>query len=1158
VNTIDVLVSHPAVHALGWTLIYFVWQGAFVAALLAGMLAALRNRSAHARYLVACMALLAMATLPPITLRAVAEHGRRTTNTTLRTPAVEPSRHPVRLRPTTPEHTPPPAAILEPRRVEHAPATVAVRLQPTWRQRATALLEPLLPWCVTGWATGVILLSAPLIGGWRHVQRLKRRATQPVLGDWQVRFARLTRQLQISRPVCLLESALTQVPIVIGWLRPVILLPASVITGLTPEQIEAVLAHELAHIRRHDYLVNLVQSVIETLLFYHPAVWWVSRRIRVERELCCDDWAVRVCGDALTYAHALAELEQQRATGLAPAATGGTLLGRIRRIVGVPVAPPPLSRGWVAGVVSLVAVVGVACALWLASGPAAAAALQDTLRYRPIPANAGPTPTITGVVTDQEGRPIAGAPVFAVQHSDEENPPQRTQRTDAGGRFTFEDLKPDGYWRFYVDDPRFGREWDRERVLHLPVDGADLPLRVRLYPPQLFTGTVVDEAGAPVPDVKVTLVREWLPGAAEQNPVQGWLAFDLQTTMTDRDGRFRLERLRPGEIVLMLEHPDFARTLSGILSVAAGEARVTIRKGLTLHGRVLADGKPLPKVAVKAGAPNASHRSMGEWKLVTDDAGEFEIRHIVNFLEPEGQFVATVTVSVDDPAWQSDWYGVYQLDEQTLPAVGIHAWAREGASREPTMIKLGAADEEKRGRAAGAARGVAKVEIRVAGGTTEASTSPRSVYLYGVDESIKDVYRMGDVGADGTLVFAGLRAGHYRIASDNYPGRDVELAEDQSVQVIMEKGAGRIRGLLRVGGEPVTGAAVAKASVRADVATGGSRGGFEQFTGSVAENGGYTINGVPPGPCALVVSLSRSGSHYYAVTATAGITHYDVDLPQGQMTVHLPASVIDAQNPPHLLVHQHDDAAFSDFASAWLAFDASGNCSVQNLAPGDYVLSVTIPGQIGPRLGTARLEGPTAHVEVELGAPEHTGWIAGALRNLPLPVGVLDSTGLMVAAVPKGDRGYDLAACHYGTANPANGTYRLTDLPAGTYALRLMGLSPTEVPVFWGPDVEVREGLVRELDLTIPPSRAVLIRLTYDGPQPPWAVWRLRFPNGAVEPSGGILGSHGTNIVAPVMAFRLPFGEYVLEADFGTDTPVVRAFIVEPGDAVQEIAVSRP
>ena len=111
---------------------------------------------------------------------------------------------------------------------------------------------------------------------------------------WRQSLRRLCGQLRIRRPVRLLESALVDVPMVIGWLRPVILLPASALSGLTPQQLEAIIAHELAHIRRHDYLINLLQSLIETLLFYHPAVWWVSRQIRREREHCCDDLAVAV------------------------------------------------------------------------------------------------------------------------------------------------------------------------------------------------------------------------------------------------------------------------------------------------------------------------------------------------------------------------------------------------------------------------------------------------------------------------------------------------------------------------------------------------------------------------------------------------------------------------------------------------------------------------------------------------------------------------------------------------------------------------------------------------------------------------------------------------------------------------------------------------
>jgi hypothetical protein len=162
-----------------------------------------------------------------------------------------------------------------------------------------------------------------------------------------------------------------QVPAVIGWLRPIVLLPASALTGLTPLQLDALLAHELAHVRRWDYVVNLVQSVIETLLFYHPAVWWVSRQVRQEREHCCDDLAVAVCGDAVVYAKALVGMEGLRvpAPAFAVAAGGGSLLSRVRRLV-APAAPEFLPR-WHAGLAAVTLTVAIGGGASLAGANAA-------------------------------------------------------------------------------------------------------------------------------------------------------------------------------------------------------------------------------------------------------------------------------------------------------------------------------------------------------------------------------------------------------------------------------------------------------------------------------------------------------------------------------------------------------------------------------------------------------------------------------------------------------------------------------------------------------------------------------------------------------------------------------------------------------------------
>ena len=135
---------------------------------------------------------------------------------------------------------------------------------------------------------------------------------------WQERLDSLCEQLRVSRGVRLCESALVEVPTVIGWLRPVILVPASLFTGLSAPQLEALLAHELAHIRRYDYLVNLIQTAVETLLFYHPAVWWVSAQVREEREHCCDHCVVRQTGNAREYARLLAQLAEPAFGTVAP------------------------------------------------------------------------------------------------------------------------------------------------------------------------------------------------------------------------------------------------------------------------------------------------------------------------------------------------------------------------------------------------------------------------------------------------------------------------------------------------------------------------------------------------------------------------------------------------------------------------------------------------------------------------------------------------------------------------------------------------------------------------------------------------------------------------------------------------------------------------
>jgi TonB family protein len=290
----------PLALAISRALIHFVWQGAIAGLLLSMVLYAMRQRSANVRYIVSCAAMLILALLPLIT--TVVLYSR-----------------PAASRSAT--------ANIEQSVAPAVPAVVSQR---------TLWISALQAWALPIWSAGVIVFSIRLILGYRHAFILRRRG-RPAVDSVVGVVMRLSRLMGVHRPVRVLISSMTDSPSVVGWVRPVILLPTATLIGLTPLQLESILAHEIAHIRRYDYLVNMLQMLVETLLFYHPAVWWTSKRIRLERELCCDDLAVRFSGNALRYARALTRLEKMRLTTpeVAMASTGGPLLYRIQRLVGV-------------------------------------------------------------------------------------------------------------------------------------------------------------------------------------------------------------------------------------------------------------------------------------------------------------------------------------------------------------------------------------------------------------------------------------------------------------------------------------------------------------------------------------------------------------------------------------------------------------------------------------------------------------------------------------------------------------------------------------------------------------------------------------------------------------------------------------------------------
>ncbi|SFG96628.1 Signal transducer regulating beta-lactamase production, contains metallopeptidase domain [Duganella sp. CF458] len=308
---------NAVIPALGWSLLHFLWQGLLIGCVAALLLHALRNARPQARYLVACMALFLCAALP---LANFAWRLADAADTGYVLPA--------------PLEASAIAAIPGAADGQGAEAAlVDVDAMATWEY----LLRRQMPWLVLLWAAGAALMTLRLSLGLQWVRTRTLPDHYHADAGWQARTTALARRMGIRRLVRLgVSDDGLEGPITAGILRPIVLLPASLVSGLPPDLLEALLAHELAHVRRHDYLVNLVQSGIEIFLFYHPSVWMLSQCIRREREQIADDLAASTLGEPRRLALALSELDKFQFTTnhfAAPAANGGDLMSRIKRLI---------------------------------------------------------------------------------------------------------------------------------------------------------------------------------------------------------------------------------------------------------------------------------------------------------------------------------------------------------------------------------------------------------------------------------------------------------------------------------------------------------------------------------------------------------------------------------------------------------------------------------------------------------------------------------------------------------------------------------------------------------------------------------------------------------------------------------------------------------
>ncbi len=328
------LFNSPILYSLSLTLVHFLWQGLLVSLILKSALFLIEKNKSKLRYALATLAMLSNAILAILTFIMVYPDKSSGINSSL---------SPIPLNNLVNELTQTNALL-------------------SYQELLPSILAYSLPYLSLLWLASVCALAVKLLIEVRNVNNLPMHSTVAPSSDLLIRFAELAKQIKLTKTPQLLISLKAEVPMAIGWLKPVVLIPASMATGLDSAQLEMLILHELAHIRRHDYLVNFVQTLIELLFFFHPSVHWIGKQMRNEREYCSDDIAVQHCGDAIAYAHTLTDTATLCAKGhfhtiptMAMAASGGDLKARVLRLVDHHCAPSNGTSKWLAAISLLLA-----------------------------------------------------------------------------------------------------------------------------------------------------------------------------------------------------------------------------------------------------------------------------------------------------------------------------------------------------------------------------------------------------------------------------------------------------------------------------------------------------------------------------------------------------------------------------------------------------------------------------------------------------------------------------------------------------------------------------------------------------------------------------------------------------------------------------------
>ena len=337
------LFDASVIEALGWTLVHALWQGALLAITLGVLLIFMHRFTSNTRYIIAIIILGLMPLTSVFTYWQV----------------YQPSVIPPEVIAVKPNDTSlgkqkdSPAEQIPIREMPQKEATT--KNWAYWQQVFTGYIETHLPLLVTIWLVGVVVLLLRFLGGLAYLQRLKSHQTAKLADKWLELARRCQDKLQINKQVSYLGSKIARTPMAFGWLKPVVIIPVALLTRLSKQQVEAILVHELAHIKRHDFTVNVLQSLVDIVYFFHPAVWWLSGVVRQERENCCDDYAISIAGSTHHYAEALVQIAQAELESpkLAVAFTGRpfSFKHRIKRLMKQPSFFPDFREGFTTAII---------------------------------------------------------------------------------------------------------------------------------------------------------------------------------------------------------------------------------------------------------------------------------------------------------------------------------------------------------------------------------------------------------------------------------------------------------------------------------------------------------------------------------------------------------------------------------------------------------------------------------------------------------------------------------------------------------------------------------------------------------------------------------------------------------------------------------------